>query len=257
VRPPELVEREALRSLRAAPGAVVADFDSAVAFSLPALPDVRMVHHTVGLGEDEPADDAVLDQVASFYEDVCVRFYACVTPTARPPGLRGRLAARGFEHGYDWMKFTRDVEPPPAVATDLEVRLIDAKAGTDFATVVLQAYGMPREGFETIAAIPGLEGWSVYVAYDDDAPAAAGALFVNGRLGWLSFAGTTSEHRRKGGQSAVLAARINRARELGVTTLVTETGVVAEGRPSNSYRNILRAGFREAYVRENYLSAVP
>jgi hypothetical protein len=250
----ELAEREALRSLGNAPGAAFAEIGSAVAFSVPALPHVRMVHHTVGLGEDKPADDAVLDEVASFFDDAGVRFYACVTPTAQPPDVRERLAARGFEHGYDWMKFTRDVEPPPATATDLDVRLIGADAGADFADVVLQAYGMPREGLDTIAAVPRLEGWSVYVAYDDAAPAAAGALFVTGRLGWLSFAGTLPEHRRKGGQSAVLAARIARARDLGVTTLVTETGVVGEGRPSNSYRNILRTGFREAYVRENYLS---
>jgi GNAT superfamily N-acetyltransferase len=254
VQPSELAERDALRSLGNAPGVAFAEIGSAVAFSLPGLPDIRMVHHTVGLGEDEPADDAVLDQVASFFEGVGVRFYACVTPTAQPADLRDRIAARGFEHGYDWLKFTRDVEPPPFAATDLDVRLIGAEAGADFAALVLEAYGMPREGLDTVAAVPGLDGWSVYIAYDDDAPAAAGALFVSGRFGWLSFAGTLAEHRRKGGQSAVLEARIARARELGVTTLVTETGVVAEGRPSNSYRNILRTGFHEAYVPENYLS---
>ena len=254
MQPPELVERDALRSLGTAPGAAVADVGSAVAFSLPALPDVRMVHHTVGLGEDEPADDAVLDEITAFYRALGVRFYAAVTPTAAPPDVRDRLARRDFEHGYDWMKFTRGVEPPPEVTTELDIRLVGAEAGGDFATVVVQAYGIPEAGSGTVAEVPGLDGWSAYVGYDGGAPAAAGAIFVAGRLGWLSFAGTLPEHRRKGGQGAVLAARIARARELGVTTLVTETGMMAEGRPSNSYRNILRSGFREAYVRENYLS---
>ena len=254
MQPPEQVERDALRSLGRAPGAAVAEIGSAVAFSLPAIPDVGMVHHTVGLGEDDPADDAVLDEVASFYGDLGIRFYACVTPTAQPPEVREQLARRSFEHGYHWMKFTRGVEAPPEATTDLDVRLIEAEAGGDFANVVLQAYGMPAPGFETVAAVAGLAGWSVYVAYDDGVAAAAGALFVAGHLGWLSFAGTLPGHRRKGGQGAILAARVARARELGVTTLVTETGVIAEGRPSNSYRNILRSGFREAYIRENYLS---
>jgi GNAT superfamily N-acetyltransferase len=253
VRLPELVERDALRSLGAAPGAAVANLGSVVAFSLPALPEVRMVQHTVGLGEDEPADDAVLDEVTA-YDDLGLRFHAAVAPTARPPDVRDRLARRGFEHGYDWMKFTRGVERPPEVKTELDIRLVGPEAGGDFATVVLQAYGISEAGLGTVAAVPGLDGWSAYVAYDDGAPAAAGALFVAGLLGWLSFAGTLPEHRRKGGQGAILAARVARARELGVTTLVTETGVMAEGRPSNSYRNILRSGFREAYVRENYLS---
>ena len=37
----------------------------------------------------------------------------------------------------------------------------------------------------------------------------------------------------------------------------TETGERLPDKPSNSYRNILRAGFTEAYVRQNYLSPLP
>ena len=35
--------------------------------------------------------------------------------------------------------------------------------------------------------------------------------------------------------------------------MVTETGALVEGKPSNSYRNILRAGFELDYERANYL----
>jgi hypothetical protein len=44
---------------------------------------------------------------------------------------------------------------------------------------------------------------------------------------------------------------VSLAHELGLRLLVTETGVPRDGRPGPSYRNILRAGFREAYVRPN------
>ena len=36
--------------------------------------------------------------------------------------------------------------------------------------------------------------------------------------------------------------------------MTTETGEHVEGKPDQSYRNILRAGFREAYLRPNWLS---
>jgi hypothetical protein len=36
---------------------------------------------------------------------------------------------------------------------------------------------------------------------------------------------------------------------------VTEAGAPREGRPSGSYRNIVRAGFEPFYVRQNYLSS--
>ena len=42
----------------------------------------------------------------------------------------------------------------------------------------------------------------------------------------------------------LLAARIKHAREAGCDIVVTETGELRDDRPSNSYRNILRAGVR-------------
>ena len=105
-----------------------------------------------------------------------------------------------------------------------------------------------------MAAIVGRPGWSCYLAFPGDQPLAAGALYVAHGVGWLGFAGTVPEHRGRGAQGAVLAARAREAAELGCTALTTETAERVEGRPSNSYRNILRAGFREVYVRPNWLS---
>jgi GNAT superfamily N-acetyltransferase len=72
-------------------------------------------------------------------------------------------------------------------------------------------------------------------------------------VAYLSFAGTLPEHRGKGAQNALLAARIRRAAGLGCDVVVTETGERRGDRPSNSYRNILRAGFTEDAVTANWL----
>ncbi|HUG99452.1 MAG TPA: hypothetical protein VMQ83_09790 [Gammaproteobacteria bacterium] len=40
--------------------------------------------------------------------------------------------------------------------------------------------------------------------------------------------------------------------ELGCRKLLTCTGEAVPGDPQHSYRNILKAGFRESYVRDNY-----
>jgi hypothetical protein len=152
------------------------------------------------------------------------------------------------------MKFMRPTGEPSATRTELDVQEIHADIGDDLAHVVVAGYGMPDAVRPAIAALPGCDGCFAYVAYDGATPAAAGVLFVRGDLGWLSFAATLPDQRRKGGQGAILAARIARAHGLSVEMLVTETGVQKEGRPSNSYRNILRSGFQEVYVRENYLS---
>lgn len=82
----------------------------------------------------------------------------------------------------------------------------------------------------------------------DDEPAAAAALFVDGEAGYLGFGATLPEHRGRGGQGALLAARIEHARAAGCRLLATETGELRDDRPSASHRNLLRAGFRERYV---------
>ncbi len=80
-----------------------------------------------------------------------------------------------------------------------------------------------------------------------------GGLYSADGVGYLGFAGTLPEHRGRGAQSALLAERIRRAGELGCDVLVTETGERRDDRPSNSYRNILRAGFAEVAVTANWL----
>lgn len=105
-----------------------------------------------------------------------------------------------------------------------------------------------------MGAVPASEGWHCFVAFAGDEPAAAGALFAEGSVGWLGAAATRPAFRRRGGQRAVVAARIERARELGLTTLVVETEAPTEDCAAGSHRNIVRAGFREEYIRPNWLS---
>ena len=56
-------------------------------------------------------------------------------------------------------------------------------------------------------------------------------------------------------KGAILAARIEAAAAAGCEVVVNETGEALRDKPSSSYRNIIRAGFSEVYVRANYLSS--
>jgi GNAT superfamily N-acetyltransferase len=185
-----------------------------------------------------------LDEIAAFYGD---------TPwwISDSHGLGAELAERGFTRDYGWMKFSRGIGPRQA-QSDLVVVKVAPEQADDFAAVVAGGFGMPDWSQPLAANVVGRAGWSCYVAYDADAPAGAGALYVHERIGWLGLGATLPQFRGRGAQSAILAARIEEARRLGCATVTTETGELEEGRPSSSYRNIVRAGFREAGVRENY-----
>jgi GNAT superfamily N-acetyltransferase len=215
-----------------------------------------MLNRVVGLGLYEPASDEVLDAVQSFFERHGQPFYVSLNRRAKPSDLGERLQRRGFSTAYAWMKFTRGPEPPPPIDSALRVEVADPVQGADFGDVVAAGYGFEPFVATWLAELPGTS-WQCYLAYDDEDPAGAAALYVHDGAGYLSFAATRPEHRRKGAQSALLAARIRDAVEAGCTTLVTETGERIPMKPSNSYRNILRFGFEEAYLRPNYLSPEP
>jgi hypothetical protein len=244
-------QRAALEALKATSD--VSEAGGALVLHTPEAPDSPMLNRVVGLGVHEPATEAAVDAALDAVGEG-VSFYVAVAPGADPPQLADWLRARGLEPGWGWMEFRRDVTPPAAdPATSLRIAEVatpaDAKA---FARVVRESYGLP-EALETRLAGAHEGGWLLWVAWDGDEPAGAAGLYVCDGAGYLGLAGTRAEFRGTGGQSALLGQRIRRAAELGCDVLVTETGERGEGRPSNSYRNILRAGFSEVAVTANWL----
>jgi GNAT superfamily N-acetyltransferase len=133
-----------------------------------------------------------------------------------------------------------------------ELSEVGSDRSSDFAATACAGYGHAPEFVPWLEAVPGRERWVCVVAYEDKRPVGNGALAVDGDTGWLSFGATLPEARGRGSQSAILAYRIHRAAELGCTVLITETGERTGDRPSALYRNILRAGFEEVYLRPNF-----
>jgi GNAT superfamily N-acetyltransferase len=216
----------------------VAEIGGATCIALRRL-DSRMFNRVLNLSSTEP-----LEEIAAYYGE---------TPwwVSDSHGVGPELEEQGFVRDYGSMKFSRGVGPREA-RSDLDVRLAGPEHAGDFARVVAEGYGLPEWTMPLAANVAGRAGWSCYIAYDGEQPAGAGALFLDGNVAWLGFAATLPRYRGRGAQSAILAARIEDARKQGCSTVVTETGELEEGRPSSSYRNILRAGFREAGVRANY-----
>jgi GNAT superfamily N-acetyltransferase len=227
------------------------DVAGAVVLRLPAAPSSPMMNRVVGLGVGAPATETALDAaIAAMGEGIT--YYVAVAPAAEPPELTEWLRERDFEPGWGWMRFRRGVEDLPAAETSLRLVEVGPDEAEAFGRVVTTGYGLPAEAAAWTSRAHEL-GWTCWLALDGDEPAAAAALFASEGAGYLGFAATLPEHRRKGAQNALLAARIRRARELGCDVVLTETGELRDGLPSNSYRNILRAGFEEVAVTANWL----
>jgi GNAT superfamily N-acetyltransferase len=243
-------ERVMLKALMALSSAV--ETGGATVLRVPEVPESPMLNRVVGLGVESAATEADVDEALAAM-GTGVTFYVAVAPSARPGELPEWLRARGLEPGWGWMVFRRDVKPPASAATNLGVVEVDTVDHAEaFGHVVRASYELP-ETIEPRFARMRDGGWQCWVAFDGDEPAGAGALFAAEGVAYLGFAGTLPEHRGKGAQSTLLAARIRRAAELGCDLVITETGERSGDRPSNSYRNILRAGFTEDAVTANWL----
>ncbi len=174
----------------------------------------------------------------------------CVTTERRE--LARELEEHGYTHASSWMKFTRDSGPARPTETDLRVeQTLDAEL---FGLLVAKGSSIPQEAAGPLAAIVGAPGWSCFVAWAGAEPAGSAALYVDAPNAWIGVASTRPGFRRRGAQTALLAARIDAARAAGAVLLATETGQRVPGESDQSYRNIVRAGFREAYLRANWRS---
>jgi GNAT superfamily N-acetyltransferase len=217
-------------------------------------PENILLNRAIGLGVEAEAEPGEATRVAALYRAAGVtKFFIHLTPEARPPSLESELGSQGLVRRRAWVKFLRAMdEPAPEARSSLEVREISPEHAMDFAKIAAHGFDMAEQSAPLIAGLVGRPGWHLFMTFDGDRPAGTGALFVRDGTGWCDWAATHADFRRRGGQGAVLAARIARAAELGCRLMATTTGEAVAGDPQHSYSNIEKAGFRAAYTRANY-----
>ena len=105
------------------------------------------------------------------------------------------------------------------------------------------------ELFEETARIPDIVS---YIAYAGDSPAAVGSMLIAGQSGVLFNGATLPEYRRRGAQGAIMSRRIKDGIGQGCRWFTTETQEDTQDSPNPSFHNMIRTGFRLAYLRPNY-----
>lgn len=218
------------------------------------LPQARMLNLVLGAGERGAVAEghlaAALDWVASRGVDC----YVPVTPAApESDAATAWLEGHGYEPGYGWMKFVRDASPLPSPEpAGVEVRELGAGEGEAMGAIAAAGFGLPAWASALFGGLPDREEWRCYVAEVDGVPRACAAMLLDGGVAEFGIAATSESARGRGCQSALLRRRIADAAAAGCRVLFVETGERTADRPSGSYRNILRAGFEEAYLRPNW-----
>lgn len=207
---------------------------------------------TFGLGIFDETGEAELGRLEAFFETRGAAVAHEVSPYVAP-GVLALLGARGYRPIEFSTVLVRPAGaalegPPPAV----RVRRIDAGEVALWSRVAAAGWSSESaelaevvEGFGRV--IGGARGAHCFLAYEGDEPIAAGSLFLGTDTALLAGASTVAAHRRRGGQRALLDARLRFAAAHGARLAMM---VAAPG--SGSQRNAERQGFRVAYTRTKF-----
>jgi GNAT superfamily N-acetyltransferase len=238
-------------------GVELRDFGPIQASLAADLPEVGMLNLLLGAAEDPGTDN-----LAAGADWAAARGVAPYVPVT--PGLPGSTEAtswlreNGFEPAYAWMKFVRGPHPPRFPAPkEVEVVELTEHNQEPFGTIAAIGFGLPAWAAELFAHLPGRDGWRCYAAKVGDETQGCAAMLIDDGVAEFGVAATLGQGRGRGCQTALLHRRILDAAEAGCHTLFVETGERVPDRPSASYRNILKAGFEEAYLRPNWRRASP
>lgn len=229
------------------------EFPGGVA-SIVARCDVLAFNRLVGFGGAGPVNEDDVERLLQIYAEAGARrAFVQINPILTDAAVFETLSVCGLRHHNNWVKLYRDVNPVPEIATDLRVEQIGKERGADFAAVVCEAFDWPDILLPWIARLVGRAGWRHYMAFHGMHGVATAALYVSGEWGWIDLAATAEDFRGRGAQGKLLELRIADARAAGCKFVSVETAEQTPDHEAPSYRNMIRYGFQEAFVRPNYL----
>lgn len=218
-----------------------------------------LVNRVIGL---ERADMESLEAIVTVFREVGARrAFITVAEDTADTAIFSCLQELGLQEGRPWRKFHQEPDTVNATEllpeTDLGVREATVQDATAAGRIVGNAFDIPPGLHPALGSQighrDGDDGWHVFVSHDGRNIAGCGGLFVAGEHGWLTWGATDPAYRRRGSQRAVMAARLARARELGLKFLHTETGEAVPGDPQHSWNNIMRAGFSPGTRLRNFI----
>lgn len=250
------LQRSSQGDYRAMLGIHVERIGGSVVLIAPGTP-LLLFNRVIGLGVTEPVTEHLVKDIISCYRQHGVQ--QCLihsNPIADQMGLPNILGREGIALIDAWAKMQRASTPRIAASGSLHVQQIQPQQAELFGKVACEGFGMPAIMAEGFGAAVGRTGWFHYLAFDGTTPVGTAAMFVRDGIAWLGIASTRPAYRRRGGQLALLARRINDAAGLGCGHLIAETRQHQPEQPNSSFHNMVRAGFRLAYLRRNYLLTI-
>lgn len=190
-----------------------------------------------------------LDDILRFYEEREIPARFEVTPAQSSPELFRSLSARGFfQCGFHTVLYGEAKTLSSRPISNINVRPLEASEFDLFGEIYTRGFGMPEFLKQPVAqnnlVLHGHEDWRFYLASIEGKAAGIGVLFMKNGIGTMAASAVLPEYRNRGVHRALLAARIDEAKQHGCSIIA---GQASFG--SGSQRNMERAGMKIAYTK--------
>lgn len=212
---------------------------------------------TFGLGVFEEATHEVFDKLEAFFKERGAPVFHEVSPLADASVLP-LLNERGYQpvemSSVMYLPLTGEINLDLPLNSQIKTRIIEAGEENLWAKTSANGWAMEAEmeafgdfmfRFGQISA--RLEGGFPFLAELEGKPISTGMLFIHEDTALLAGASTIPEGRKKGGQTALLDARLRFAAKQGCTI-----AIMGASPGSQSQRNAEKNGFRIAYTRTKW-----
>lgn len=170
-----------------------------------------------------------------------------------PAQMPSILAARGFAYSAatSTVKLRWGVETLLRIESECTAVEASDSQAILVAQSLIDTFGMPPFMVEWLLQIRGRAGWRMYAVSHGSEVVGGGCLFSSGDLAWMGWGAIAAPYRRQGGQSALIARRVEDAIALGARHIFSETGEPSAGESNPSLNNMMRCGFYKVASRLN------
>ena len=163
------------------------------------------------------------------------------------------LSEKGYERGDGWEKFVRNVSPLQLPeAAGIEILELDYEEGEGMDQIASDGLRLPGMAGLLFYDLPGRESWRCYVALLDGKLSACGSMLIDEGIAELGIDATIESARGRGCNRELLRRRLRDAAAAGCHTVFAEMDECVPEAVAFTRRNLLRAGFREAYRSQNW-----
>ena len=177
------------------------------------------------------------------------RFFFWLSPNPQQEEIVTSLLDNGLKpfQGTEYPTLIRPVEEVTPHETHLSVEHVSRREVEDCADAITHIY--EPWGCQFFFDSVDQPGFEHFLAYENRTPVGAAILGTHGDFAYLGWAGTAEEHRGKGGQNALIKARLDCAAELRCQIACSETLTMLK----TSLGNLERNGFKTIYNKQVFV----